>query len=317
MGESERYIEYRHLKKNRPFSLGSDSNAVVALIIMNLVFFMLLLLFQVIYHFYHETTATYYQDLVSWFVLPDHWSALAHKPWALISQMFTDTGDHLFRLVSNMVWLYFWGRILQKQSGSERVFPVYFYGGLVSGIFFCTTGLINIFPSDFPLPHDLFGANPAVMAVAVAATIVAKNQRVLTHIGRGIPLVVLLILYIVIDIVGVSHLPWIYAVVHLVGGLTGAGFAWLLLKGKDTGLWMSLLYHKLSNLFTPPAAAQSEALRNKIFYNTHDKEPFTKKTLINQQRIDQILDKIHSKGMASLTEEERDILNQASNEKES
>ena len=52
MGESERYIEYKHLRKNRPFSLGGENNSLMALIVMNLVFFILLLTFKVIYDFY-------------------------------------------------------------------------------------------------------------------------------------------------------------------------------------------------------------------------------------------------------------------------
>ena len=50
MGESDRYQDYRKLKKN-PFSLGQDNNALMALFTLNIIFFLLLLTIQVGYYF--------------------------------------------------------------------------------------------------------------------------------------------------------------------------------------------------------------------------------------------------------------------------
>jgi membrane associated rhomboid family serine protease len=309
MGESERYIDYKHLKKNRPFSLGSSNNAAMALIIINLVFFMLLLLFKVIYNFYHETNLTYYNDLVTRFVMPHQWSVLFKKPWTLITHMFAET--IVLRLISNMIWLYAFGKVLQLYTGSEKLFPVYIYGGLSSALFFCIAGMLSVFPEGQAISSDLFGAGPAVMAVAAATTILAKEHRLFTNSGRGIPILVVFVLFVVVDILGLLSKPWVYTATHLIGGLTGAAFAWLLRSGYDAGKWMNLFYHRISNLFTPKQTGKNRELKEKLFYNTQNKPPFSKKPTLNQQRIDQILDKINAHGMDALTAEEKDILNQA------
>jgi hypothetical protein len=119
------------------------------------------------------------------------------------------------------------------------------------------------------------------------------------------------VLFVVVDILGLLSKPWVYTATHLIGGLTGAAFAWLLRSGYDAGKWMNLFYHRISNLFTPKQTGKNRELKEKLFYNTQNKPPFSKKPTLNQQRIDQILDKINAHGMDALTAEEKDILNQA------
>jgi hypothetical protein len=57
MGESDRYQDYKRLKRRR-FTLGQDNNALMALFTINVIFFLLLLTIQVVYFFYQQTPAS-------------------------------------------------------------------------------------------------------------------------------------------------------------------------------------------------------------------------------------------------------------------
>jgi DNA-binding MarR family transcriptional regulator len=52
--------------------------------------------------------------------------------------------------------------------------------------------------------------------------------------------------------------------------------------------------------------------KEEVFYNTRGQKPFIKRTNVTQQKVDEILDKINQKGYSRLSEEEKDLLNRAS-----
>ena len=71
-------------------------------------------------------------------------------------------------------------------------------------------------------------------------------------------------------------------------------------------------YHRMANLFNPDKPKNKQTLKNKVFYNTGNRTPFSKTSMVNQNRIDEILDKINSSGYQFLTEEEKEVLRKAS-----
>jgi len=48
-----------------------------------------------------------------------------------------------------------------------------------------------------------------------------------------------------------------------------------------------------------------------MFYKTGGQKPFEKRSIITQQRVDEILDKINQHGYSLLSEEEKNILKRA------
>jgi hypothetical protein len=75
---------------------------------------------------------------------------------------------------------------------------------------------------------------------------------------------------------------------------------------------MNKSYHWVINVFSPKQTTNKEDIKKKVFYKTGEKNPFSKTSLVNQKRIDEILDKINSEGYHFLTEEEKLILKKAS-----
>ena len=194
MGESERYQEYRHADKKR-YALGNPNNAIIALLILNAVFFLTLLTIRVFYLTNIQTIQEFNQNILSNVQLPSTWHLWLQKPWTLITYMFSDSSEQVWRLVSNIIWMASFAYLLQEQHENDKILPVYLYGGFVAGLTFI--GCASLFLIEGS--QHLLGANAAVVSVAVAATAYNPGYRFFRHLGQGIPVWVLLILYLFVD----------------------------------------------------------------------------------------------------------------------
>jgi len=309
MGETDRYQDYKKAPR-RKFNLGQDSNAVMNLFVLNVIFFLLLLLIQVTYFFYQQTPELYNAQVLQWFELPASLTKLSERPWTLLTYMFTDTGNHIMRILSNMLWLWAFGYILQEMTGNDKIIPIYIYGGLLGGIVFIAANYL-IPPIQSQVGRAaLLGANAASISVAMATTTLSPNHKFFTMIRGGIPIWVLMAVYLIIDFVGVASLSAAYSLSHLGGALAGFLFVVFLRRGKDGSVWMNTLYDWFINLFNPYKKSKP-SVKDKVFYNTGNRKPFNKTSNITQQRVDEILDKINQRGYHFLTDEEKDILKKA------
>jgi hypothetical protein len=133
-------------------------------------------------------------------------------------------------------------------------------------------------------------------------------------LGKGIPVWILMCAYLLIttlDMVGTySAFPFSFIGAALAGFL----FVYYLKRGKDGSVWMKQLYDKAGNLFTPGKKVTSTSVKEKIFYNSGNREPYKKTAIITQKRVDEILDKINQRGYDYLTDEEKSILKKAAEE---
>lgn len=308
MGESERYIGYRKSK----ISLGADGNALMILISINAIFFITVWFIQIIYYIIQSTPGSFETNALPWFIMPASLSALAQKPWTVFTYMFTHTG--VINVITNMIWLWAFGSILQGITGNRKLIPVYIYGGIAGAIAFVAANYL--LPPLKPTINFSFlqGANAATMAIAIATTAIAPGYRFFKMLNGGIPIWVLTLLYVVIDFAGVAGASAAYNISHLAGALIGFLFVFSLRRGSDWSLWMNNFYDRFINLFNPDKKRRPKRSRvkEKVFYRTGDQKPFVKRSNITQQRIDEILDKINQKGYQLLTEEEKNILKRAS-----
>lgn len=308
MGESDRFIDYK-IKKQR-FSLGQPDNALMWLFVFNIVFFLILLTIKAAVAVNDNSDVVFYSQVINWFHLPADLSKLAGRPWTIISFMFSDI--ELFRALSNMLWLWAFGGILQNLTGNRKLIPVYLYGGFTGAVFFIVA--TYSIPTNKAIidSANILGANPAVMAVAVAATIIAPNYRFFRHIRGGIPIWVLTLVYIAVDLAGVADQPAAQPIAHIGGALAGFLFVKLMQYNIDGSTWMNNLYNWFINLFNPAKNKERASVKEKVFYNTGNRSPYNKTSNVTEQRIDEILDKINQKGYNHLTKEEKDILKRAS-----
>lgn len=311
MGETDRYSDYRRKRSRMP--LVYENGELISLLVIHVVVFMLMVAIRLMYTFTPETSNDFYTEIVPWFHLPADASIFIQRPWTLLSFMFTETGAHVIRLITNMVWLFTFGYILREVAGYGKLIPVFLYGGILGGLLYM--GSYTFISSLQPVGTftGMLGANTGVIAVAVAATVLNPDFRIFPMIRGGIPIWMLTVIFLAIDLIGgVGNINQAYFIAHCGSMVTGLIFALLYKKGIDLSTWMNHLYDRVMRLFTP----KKTTVRSRHFYNTGSRTPYTKTPVVTPSRIDEILDKINQKGFDQLTREEKEILRRASEEGE-
>jgi len=307
MGDRD-YFRKDYMKEKSIFQPGFD-NAVVSLIIFNLIVFTTLFGLYLIYLVMYDTADAarpeFFSQILGNLDLPAAPETFIYKPWTLLSYMFTHTHFSFFRLFANMLWLWSFGYIFQSLAGSSRVIPLYIYCGFIGGVVFVTSYILfsnNLAPS-------MSGAAAAIAGISVAATVMSPDYRIFPMLGNGIPLWILTAVFLVLDLGTVStSLNLLMA--HIAAGLMGYVYATLLKQGRDIGAWMTRLANWSMDLFNPEKK-YSGGEKNVLHYQAK-KQPYVKKPNLTQQKLDEILDKINQKGYETLTEEEKAFLKKAS-----
>lgn len=297
--------------KSRKVFFGADNDALVKIIIVNVLITTVIFFIRSIYQI-SGTEGLFKSQIMEWFVLSADAAKLPSRPWTLVTFMVSHID--IWSLVANMLWLWAFGFIVQSLLGGKKLVPIYIYGGLVGGIVYLLgSNLIPAFAANAP-NMVLAGANCSVMAVAIAATATAPGYRIFPNLNGGIPLWVLTVIYAVIVFAGTTFSnPAAYGA-ELAAAGTGFLYIRLVDKGYDPGAWMSRMYNWIFDLFNPDKQPKHYVEKTKVFYDTQGREPYNKKPNLSQSRIDEILDKINQKGYGNLTAEERDLLRRAAEE---
>jgi len=296
-------------------SLGQDGNALVQLVIINAVLFVVLKFIYVIYLLVPLQPEAYQNNILKWFILPASLEKLSSRPWTLLTYMFADF--RVLRFVSNMFWLWSFGYILQDLTGNRKLTPIFIYGGLAGAVLYIFS--YYIFPKlQVQIPFAvLAGANPAIMAVAIATTTVAPDYRIFPMINGGIPLWVLTLIYILINFSSIAYGDSGSYIANIGGAAVGFLFIYQVRKGNDWSLWMNQFFDWCNDLFNPNKKKKRKSTpKDEFFYNVSGTQPFKKIPNITQKRIDDILDKINQQGFRFLTDEEKDILKRAAEEED-
>jgi membrane associated rhomboid family serine protease len=303
-------MEDNHRKR---MQLGQDGNALVQLVVINAVLFVILKFIYVIYTLNTSSPEAYNTNVLDWFVLPASLDKLSTRPWTVLTYMFSD--QHVFRFIANMFWLWGFGYILQDLMGNRKLVPIYLYGGVAGAVFFLLYYVI--FPKGTPVaPALLIGANPAIIALAVATTIVAPDYRIFPMINGGIPLWILTVIYLLINFSSITHGDSGAYIANLSGAGAGLLFIYCLRRGYDGSIWINGFFDWCNNLFNPGKGQKKRSPKDEFYYKVSGTQPFKKIPNITQQRIDEILDKINQQGYRFLTDEEKEILKRAADEED-
>ncbi|MFZ9660759.1 MAG: rhomboid family intramembrane serine protease [Chitinophagaceae bacterium] len=303
------YRDYYVRKKN---SIWSDNNALMMLIILNVAFFITLRFILAAYALSNLKQQDFYTNIFQWFSMPGDAKMFITRPWTIISSLFTEMD--LWLMISNLFWLWSFGFIFQDLLGNSRIIPLYLYGGIGGALVYML--FHSLLPQyKFQTGSGFFyGSTTSLLAIVSGATVFAPNYKLFPMIRGGISLWIISLIFGVIDLSFIASRPdLIFA--HLGSILIGFLFVIQLKNGHDWGKWMNDAYFKVIHLFTPKTKKPvRKRIREEVFYNTGGKIPFSRKSNLSQQRVDEILDKINLKGYDQLTQEEKDILNRASNE---
>jgi membrane associated rhomboid family serine protease len=304
-------MAYHERQYRKSISLAQANNALILLIAINLVIFVILAFLKAVYHLQYERGEAinlYQQNILSYFALPGDLNKLGSRPWTVLTHMFTH--DDIWHILGNMLWLWLFGYIFLDLTGNRKIVPLYIYGALAGAAAYVLA--FNFFPA-LDAGSAALGASAGVMAIAVGTTTIAPGYRIFPMLAGGIPIWVLTMVYLLIDLAGISKSNPGGHIAHLAGALTGFLFIYSFRKGYDWSEWMNNFFDWVINLFNPDKPKKGKNVKQELFYKS-ERQPFKKTPNITEQRVNEILDKINQKGYNSLTEEEKDILKRASQE---
>ena len=299
---------YRDYNSSGRSTIWNTGNPLVMLIILNVLFFILLNFIKSIYTFNQLQPEAFYKNIYHWFIFSADPIKILSRPWTILTMQFVEL--KLIVVISNLIWLWTFGHLVQDLIGGDKVFPVYIYGAFFAGLAFFITAQIAFPASTASLFFN--GPSAGILALAIAATTISPTYRFFPMIGGGIPLWIITIIYVALNGVALAATP-LLLIPHAIAAISGFGFIKLLLNGNDTGRWMNSLFGILTNAFTPKKKGTA-SIRTSTFYQQGKTKAFVKRNGITQERIDMILDKINQKGYENLTEEEKSILKKASKE---
>jgi membrane associated rhomboid family serine protease len=293
------------------YSLGDSQNSLTRLVTINLVVFITLALCRAYFFFFYQDTAqievVFGKQILQWFALPGTWQQLLYRPWTLLSAMFTNVG--VWMVLGHMLWLWAFGFIFQDLSGNRKIVALYLYGGLAGSLGYLLAA--SFLPAATGVA-PFFGSGPSIMAIAIATTMLSPYYRLFPQLMGGFPLWILTVVYVLISVATkplqqpISYLPL------LAGGAMGFLFMQSIRMGYDLSEWMNRLFDGANNLFNPEKPRQKKSgIRDMHFYKA-TRKPYDKKPKLTQDRIDALLEKIHQQGMDSLTNEEKEFLERAS-----
>ncbi|MCD6010381.1 MAG: rhomboid family protein [Flavipsychrobacter sp.] len=235
-------------------------------------------------------------------------SGFKYRFWTILTYgWFNYTGQFnlsfLLNMLSNMLWLYCFGSLVQMLVGHKQVIPLYTYSLVTGGVFYL---LVQLFPGKQSQIASLLTPQAGLVGLATAAVTLAPQYRFYITETFRIHILVVAGIFAFLMLMGSGfYLPVILLMVG--GGLMGYGYVKLLKAGYRPGEWMYSFSSKVNSTFDPGLRSKKQDAR----WGSSRQEMVNG---VSQKRIDDILDKINQKGYNSLSAEEKEILLRAGKE---
>jgi membrane associated rhomboid family serine protease len=244
-------------------------------------------------------------NYINYVALSNHFEHLLYKPWTIVSYSFFHSG--FLHLVFNLIVLHFVGRLFITFFTQKQLLGLYILGGFMGGIIYIVS--YTFLPLLSNQNTLLLGASASIMAILFATMTYSPFMDIRLFLFGSVKLWHIAILYLIIDLIQLplentgGHLS------HLGGALFGFIYIKLLQQGTDLTSGINFIFDAAVNLFSPKKTTPFK----KVHRNPKPANPPKSTTKIvtkdiNQQQIDDILDKISQSGYDSLTKDEKEFL---------
>lgn len=282
-------------------------NMVVKLIFVNVGIFLLINVLKVVF-FLFQNTAIYNLMLVK-LSLPAALPALAKQPWTVFTYMFLH--EDFFHVLFNMLWLFWFGEIFVLYLGDKKILPLYLLGGIAGALFYIASfNLIPVFQNTLQ-SAVLIGASASVLAIVFGAVTLNPNHEVRLIFLGDVRIKYIALFSLLIDVISIPRGNAGGYIAHLGGAFCG----WLFVRGLRSGVDASQPITK----FTEAVAEQfSDKKQQKVLHAEKRTTQYAEVSLKNvetkeqgnseQERLDEILDKISRSGFDSLSESDKKFL---------
>jgi membrane associated rhomboid family serine protease len=305
----------------RQYSFG---NMVTRLVIINVAVYIAMNLLWVILRVgygWSDNSQLIYEEIRQFFMLSSDWLHNLTHPWVFITSMFLH--DSFWHILWNMLFLYWFGRIVGDFLGNHRVLPLYLLGGIVGGLAYFLS--VNLLPYGGGALHFALGASGAVMAFVVAAGFISPDYYMRLLFLGDVKLKYIVAALVLLDLVGMAgNINTGGHFAHLGGAFFGWFFVYQLRQGTDWSIFVNNLLDRIRGFFSGMSGKFREERRGpKVSYRNpkrHSRQQAGKargnavsdQPSSHQEELDAILDKIKQSGYESLSEKEKEFLFNAS-----
>jgi len=290
---------------------GKPNNAVVQLILINVMVFVFIRVTEVLFVFADARGIHNY--LLHKLELPADVGLFFSQPWTIVTYFFTHY-DFL-HVLFNMLFLFWFGRIIQEFLNSKRVISLYVLGGLFGGLLYIFIYNFIPFYSDRVAESLMLGASAGVFAIVVGAAVFMPNYTFFLLFLGPVKIKYIAIFYVFMSFIGSTGGNAGGEIAHLGGALVGWLYITQLNKGSDLGGWVISFISFVKSMFKPQP-------KIKVTHRGGSRRPSKKAATTTessssasstpQAEIDAILDKISQSGYESLSKDEKQKLFNAS-----
>ena len=307
----------------REFSYG---NMVTRIIIINIIIFVVVNLTDLFLYIGNGgKPSPFYDTFLHFFCMSSDWKFLLTHPWGIFTSMFLHEG--FWHILWNMLFMYWFGRIVSDFIGNQRILPIYLLGGIAGGIMYFATA--NLLPYGEMGGRFALGASGAVMAIVVAAGAIAPDYIMRLLFIGDVKLKYIVAVLVFLDLILIpkgGNTGGHFA--HLGGAAFGWFFVFQLRNGNDWSAPVNNVLDTISNFFRSLFSG-NRGSRPKVVYRNPNRTATRSRSRSSrqdnrgeaasdsnnkayQERLDAILDKIKKSGYESLSKEEKEFLFNAS-----
>lgn len=302
------------LLDNLKSEINKPDNALVKLILLNSGVFVVLLLLKIGMTLANQPAA--YQWVVDLVRVPSALPELARKPWTIFTYFFSH--EEIFHILFNMLFLYWFGRLIDEYLGTKRLVALYILGGLAGALAYVLIYNVSPYFRDVVGISRMMGASASVYAITVAAATLLPNYTFSLLLLGPVRIKYIALFYIILSLAQSVGPNAGGNLAHLGGAILGYIFIKMLQSGNDLGkpvyaigeLW-ARLFKKKSNIRVTYSARTVQRTQRSA-------RPVSSSRTVeipDQEEVDSILDKISQSGYESLSKEEKQKLFRASQRK--
>lgn len=236
-------------------------------------------------------TGLYSIDVAEWFVLPaDALTALC-RPWTLLTYMTVHSS--ILHLIFNTLWLYWFGRMLADVTHERSILVLFIGGGVAGGLIYILTAWLTGYSQHAYLTGD----SAAVLSVMTAVGLLMPDRRMRFFLLGDIRLKWVTLGCILLTLLGSQSSGVPPQAAHAAGILFGLCWA---IEHKG------VLRRHTNKTLRMPAMPNTQRT---VKVNTRATIKAIKASLSDEERLDQLLDKIRVSGYDSLSAREKTELN--------
>jgi len=288
-------------------AFNKPNNSHVQLIIINVAVFVVLGLLNVIFELggLGELNVMIQKQ----FMIPPTMGEFMTRPWTMFTYMINHGG--LMHILFNMLWFYYFGKLIIEYLGNEKMISIYVIGGLAGAVAYLF--MYNVVPYYIARSGGpgMLGASAAVDAIVVAAATLLPNYTIRLLFFGSVRLKYIALFTVVISLLSTTGGNAGGNIAHLGGAAMGYLYIKSIQGGTDLGRWVIVSMDFFKSFFVSKP-------KMKVNYSSQSKKstkraaPTTGTNISDQQEIDAILDKISQSGYESLSKEEKQKLFNAS-----